>query len=256
MTKRERAPRIPRRYGVEVLLLLGVSLGQSAVYSVLSIAEKLTRPVPLAQQTTTMNTSVTPDRPWLDLSYQIAGIVFPLVPALLALYLLHLSHGRARTLIGFDLAQPGRDLLRGFAVAAGVGIPGLALYVAARELGINTTVAPANLAANWWTVPVLIALAAMNGILEEVVMLGYLFVRFADRGWRTAVVVGVSALIRASYHLYQGFGGFGANLAMGVLFGVLYLRWKRVLPLVIAHTVLDIVAFVGYALAKPYISWL
>ena len=71
----------PIRPGWEVLLVLGVSLGQSAVYSLLSIAEKLTRPEPLAQQTTTINSSVTPDRPWLDLSYQAAGIVFPLVPA-------------------------------------------------------------------------------------------------------------------------------------------------------------------------------
>ena len=39
-----------RRPGWEVLLVLGVSLGQSAVYSILSIAEKLTRPQPLVAQ--------------------------------------------------------------------------------------------------------------------------------------------------------------------------------------------------------------
>ncbi len=66
----------------------------------------------------------------------------------------------------------------------------------------------------------------------------------------------VSAAIRGSYHLYQGFGGFVGNLVMGVIFGWLYKRFGRVMPLVVAHTILDIVSFVGYALAKPYLSWL
>ncbi len=87
----------PRRPGVELLLVLGVSLGSSAVYSVLAIIEKLTRNVPLNQQTTTINSSITPDRPWLDLAYQLAGIVFPLVPALFALYLLRLTGNRGRS---------------------------------------------------------------------------------------------------------------------------------------------------------------
>ena len=38
----------------------------------------------------------------------------------------------------------------------------------ARQLGINATVEPANLAENWWTVPVYVLSAAMNGVLEEV----------------------------------------------------------------------------------------
>ena len=83
-----------QRPGIDLLLVLGVSLGQSAVYAVLSLINKLTYQVPLNQQTTTMNPSVTPDRPWLDLSYQVAGIVFPVVPALLALYLLDLAGQR------------------------------------------------------------------------------------------------------------------------------------------------------------------
>ena len=91
-----------QRPGIDILLVLGVSLGQSAVYSLLSLIRKLTYEVPLNQQTTTMNPSITPDQPWLDLTYQIAGIVFPLVPAMLALYLLHLAGQRRQ--IGFELS--------------------------------------------------------------------------------------------------------------------------------------------------------
>ncbi len=61
-----------------------------------------------------------------------------------------------------------------------------------------------------------------------------------------------SAVIRGAYHLYQGFGGFVGNLIMGVVFGLLYLRWRRVGPLVVAHVILDLVSFIGYALLAPY----
>ena len=46
--------------------------------------------------------------------------------------------------------------------------------------------------------------------------------------------IAVSALIRGSYHLYQGFGGFISNLVFGLLLGWLYQRTRRLWPLVIA----------------------
>ena len=242
------------RPGWEILLVLGVSLGQSAVYSVLQIVNRLTVNVPLNQQTTTMNSSATPDRPWLDLSYQLAGVVFPAVPALLALYFLWLS--RERTSIGFDLSRPWRDLGWGAVVAAGIGIPGLGLYLTARQFGFNTTIAAANLAENWWTVPVLVLLAAMNGFLEEIVIVAFFFAKARALNWQPWVIILVSALIRGTYHVYQGFGGLVGNLVMGLVFGLVYAKTKRIMPLVIAHTLLDIVSFVGYALLVPYLTWL
>ena len=70
------------------------------------------------------------------------------------------------------------------------------------------------------------------------------------------MILVVSAVIRGSYHLYQGFGGFVGNLIMGLIFGLIYLRWRRVGPLIVAHTLLDVVAFVGYALVAPHVDWL
>jgi membrane protease YdiL (CAAX protease family) len=240
----------------EVLLLLGLSLGQSAVYSVLGIIERLTRNVPLARQTATLNASATPDRPWLDLAYQLAGIAFGLVPVLLALYLLSRTDPPAGRRIGFDLTKPGFDLGFGALIAAGIGVPGLGLYLGARALGMNTDVHASGLADNWWTIPVLIAAAAQNAVLEEVIMIGFLFTRLGQRGWRLPLIIAVSALVRGTYHLYQGFGGFVGNALMGAVFGLIYLRWKRVGPLVVAHTLLDVAAFVGYALLAPHVSWL
>ena len=249
----------------ETTLVLLLSLGESAIWSALSIINKLTLQVSLAQQTTTMNSSVTPDRPWLDLLYQLTRITLALVPVALVLHLVArdqsegpngLERVRPTRVFGLDLLRPGRDLLGGAALAAVIGIPGLGLYVAARALNLNTSIAAANLGEQWWTVPVLILAAAENALLEEVVMVAYLFRRWHQAGWGPARIIVTSALIRGSYHLYQGFGGFVGNAIMGLIFGWVYTRTKRVMPLVIAHTILDIVAFVGYALLRDHLSWL
>ena len=240
----------------ETWLVLGVSLGASAVWAALSLVRKLTAEVPLGRQTTAMNSSVTPDRPWLDLAYQLVGIGLALVPVLLALLLLSRGDVRARFVIGWDATQPARDFVRGLGLAALVGIPGLGLYAVAKALDLNTTIAAANLTDVWWAVPVLVLAAAQNAVLEEVLMVGYLFTRWSQAGWSTGRIILSSALIRGSYHLYQGFGGFVGNAVMGLLFGWVYTKTRRVGPLVVAHTVLDVVAFVGYALLKDRLGWL
>ena len=245
-----------RRYLTETWLVLGVSLGASSIWSVLNLANRLTRGQALSEQTAAMNSSVTPDRPWLDLAYQLVGIAIALVPVLLAIHLLRRDDPDQPHTMGFDLRRPCQDLWRGAALAAAIGIPGLGLYAAARGLGLNTTVAAANLAGAWWTVPVLVLAAVQNAVLEETIMVGYLFSRWRAAGWGPWRVIVTSALIRGTYHLYQGFGGFVGNAVMGVVFGWLYTRTRRVMPLVVAHTILDIVAFVGYALLKPHLPWL
>lgn len=240
----------------ETWLVLGVSLGASAIWSLLRIVERLTRQVPLNQQTTAMNSSVTPDRPWLDLTYQLTGVALGLVAALLALHLLRRDDPGAWRAIGWDRRSPVADVVRGAGLTAVIGIPGLGLYAGARALGLNTTIAAANLGEHWWTIPVLVLAAAQNAILEEVVMIGYLLTRWQQAGWSSRRAIVLSALVRGSYHLYQGFGGFVGNLVMGLVFGWLYTHTRRVMPLVIAHTLLDVFAFVGYTLLKSHLGWL
>ena len=119
-----------------------------------------------------------------------------------------------------------------------------------------TTVVASGLGEHWWVFPILVLAAAQNAILEEVVMIGYLFTRWSQAGWGRTKVIVVSALIRGSYHLYQGLGGFVGNVVMGLIFGWLYTRTRRVLPLIVAHTILDVVSFVGYELLAGRVSWL
>lgn len=251
------APALERRTLLtETALVLGVSLGASAIWAILSIIRKVTAEVSLSAQTTAMNTSVTPDRPWLDLAYQLAGIGLALVPVVLALHLLRREDPHPGMSMGFDLRRPAQDVLVGLGLTALIGLPGLGLYVISRELGFNTTISAANLTSVWWAIPVLILAAMQNAILEEVIMIGYLFRRWAQAGLGTWQIIIASAVIRGTYHLYQGFGGFVGNALMGVIFGWLYTRTKRVMPLVIAHTLLDVFAFVGYTLLRDHLSWL
>jgi membrane protease YdiL (CAAX protease family) len=239
----------------EILLVLGISLGADAVYSVLDLIRALTEAKALSQQTVQLNPSVTPDRPWLDLAFQLYRLIPLLAPALLCIHLLN-RDGSAVDRLGLDRRRPWFDVGAGTGLAIAIGIPGVGLYLLARRIGANTTVAAASLSHVWWAVPVLVLLAAANGFLEEVVVVGYLITRLRELGWQLWQVILASALLRGAYHLYQGFGGFVGNALMGVVFGLFFLRFKRVMPLVIAHTLLDVGAFVGYTLLKGHIEGL
>jgi len=251
-----------RRIQWEIWILLGLSLGRSAVYAVVNIFARLTQGTPLADQTATLNPSQSP-RPYLDLTYQLLSIAFALVPVLLAVYLLAIRRGAppVTKAIGLDARRPGRDVAWGVALAAAIGVPGLAFYALGRLLGITVSVQASALSEHWWTVPVLVLSALQNGALEEFIVVAYLFERTRDLGWSQTSrldwrFLTASALLRGSYHLYQGFGPFLGNAVMGVVFAWWYRsRWgkNRVLPLVVAHTLLDVVAFVGYALIPA--SW-
>lgn len=248
-------PLAPRVLRAEVFLVLAVSLGKSGVYSLVSIIAKMTAPGGLAQATSTLNGSASP-RPWLDLTYQLLGIFFALVPAALATHLLSRDGTSPWRTLGLDAKRPFFDLSSGTGLAVVIGIPGLALYFAAREMGLNTTVVAADLPAQWWAVPVLILSAAQNAILEEVVVVGYLMTRMRQMGNGVVATIAASSILRGSYHLYQGFGGFVGNAVMGVIFALWYRRTGRIGPLIVAHTLLDIVAFVGFALLKDHVAWL
>jgi membrane protease YdiL (CAAX protease family) len=248
--------RLERRLlGHETLLVLALSLGASGVSALISFIGSVTRPGGLKDQAATLNASAAPGRPWLDLAWQLFGIATALVPVALVAHLL-LREGRSLRVLGFDRTRPWPDLGRGAAVAAVIGSTGIAFYLAARALGFNLTVVPEALPEVWWKYPVLILSAVQNSVLEEVIVVGYLLRRLDQLGWSRNASLAASSVLRGSYHLYQGVGGFVGNLVMGVVFAYLYRRWGRVGPLVVAHSLLDIGAFVGYALLAGKVSWL
>lgn len=218
----------------EVVVVLMLSLFASAVYAIISLLE-----APIA------GTVVASANQSSDLPRQLAGFVFGLAPVYLVVHLVRRS-GEGVAGIGLAADRPVPDLTSGLALFAVVGLAGVGLYLAAVELGVNRFVVPAPPLGHWWTVPVLLLTALEAALLEEVIAVGYLMTRLRQLAWSPPATVAASSLLRASYHLYQGWGGFLGNLAMGVLFSALFLRWKRTWPFVVAHFLLDVGAGIGY----------
>ncbi len=232
----------------EVWIVLAVTVGQSALYSVLSLVRKLLAPVPLGSQQTQVNPSRDAQAVW-DVVYQLLAVFFALALVALVVYLLWEPGGNALRRIGLDFTRFGGDLGRGILLAAVIGLPGLALYAVGRMLGITVAVVASPLDAAWWTVPLLVLSALRAGLTEEVIFIAYLFDRLRRLGWNDWSIILTAAALRGAYHAYQGIGAIVGNVVMGIVFGWCYRRWGRVMPLVIAHTLLDVVAFVGYPLA-------
>ncbi|HEY7477799.1 MAG TPA: type II CAAX endopeptidase family protein [Actinomycetota bacterium] len=228
------APADRRTLYEEILVVLSLSFLASVASSILSLIESPISGVVVASS----NQSPLFAR-------QVLSFVFGLAPAFLVVHLLRRS-GEGVGAIGLTFDQPRRDLTRGVLLALLVGVAGIGVYLAAVELGVNRSVVPAPPEGHWWTYVAVFLNPADAAIVEEVIVLGYLVTRLQQVGWSTNAAIGGSALLRGGYHLYQGFGGFAGNLAMGLLFGWLFVRWRRTWPFVVAHFVLDVGAAIGW----------
>jgi membrane protease YdiL (CAAX protease family) len=227
----------------EVLLVLALSLAASALYAIVDILSAPIRGVeaPLFAD--------------VGLIYQLLNLATSLVPVALVLHFLSRS-GESAASIGLDTTRPWSDLRWGVALAALVGGVGIGIYILAVGLGVNRTVVPIPPTGHWWTIPVLLLAAARSGLLEEVIVCGYLLRRLDQLGWSPTKALWTSALLRGAYHLYQGFGGFFGNLALGLFFGRLYQLRGRTTPLVIAHFLIDAAAGLGYLALRGHVWWL
>jgi membrane protease YdiL (CAAX protease family) len=249
------APARPSRWllAVEVLIVLGVSLGQKAVVALVGFYADQTGTPTGSGHGAVLYASEAPGRPLLDLVRQLLELGFAAVPVALAAYLLVRSGDGVRgPWFGGRLRL--YDLGLGALAAAAVGAVGLPFYLV-NHRATGATVVPEMLPDVWWRIPVLVLAAFQNGLLEECVLLGFVLVRLRQLGARLGPAIVMVAVLRGCYHLYQGLGGAVGNLAMGLLFGWLYHRWGRVTPLVLAHTLIDVGAFLGYLVLVGRVGW-
>lgn len=89
-------------------------------------------------------------------------------------------------------------------------------------------------------VAIVVAACFANGFAEELVMRGYLvprFERLLGSAWSS---IGLTAVLFAAYHLYQGWIGAGGALVMGIVYGAMFRKIRRLWPFAIAHALIDI----------------
>ncbi|SDE95213.1 CAAX protease self-immunity [Mycolicibacterium neoaurum] len=242
----------PRTIRLEIGVVLAVTFGLSAYIASLRLIEAAL--LGLSGQTVTLNERRSPFD-LIDLGLNIASLTQLMAWGALALYLLWRS-GSGPASIGLGKFRIRPDLTRGLGLAALIGLPGLALYIGARLLSLSAAVEPAEINDTWWRIPLLLAIAFANGWAEEIVVVAFLITRLRQLRITPAVALVISALLRGTYHLYQGYSAGLGNIVMGLVFGYVWLRTGRLWPLIVAHGLIDAVAFVGYSLAADELDWL
>lgn len=229
-----------RRLSIEVALVLSITFGMSGVRAGLKLIDAALSPTPLNHQRTVLNDAAS-SLSWLDIALQLASAATLMAWGGLALFLLGSSLSRPRW----------RDWAWGAGLAALIGIPGLALYVVSLQLGLTKEVIPATDAAK---VPLLLVWSAANAFAEETVVVMWLVTRLTQLRVPAWGAIAASAVLRGTYHLYQGFSAGLGNIVMGLVFAYFYHRTGKVWPLILAHFLIDAVAYLGYLFLD--LSWL
>ncbi|RDH77401.1 CPBP family intramembrane metalloprotease [Mycolicibacterium moriokaense] len=241
-----------RALRIEIAVVLAVTFGLSAYTAMLDLIEAIL--LNLSKQTVALNPRLSPFD-LINLGLNLARVAQLVSWGALGLYLLWRS-GIGPAKIGLGRIRWRPDVLGGLALAALIGLPGLGLYVAARALGMAVSVVPSTHENSWWHIPVLILIAFANGWAEEVIVVGFLLTRLQQLRVHPVVALVATSLLRGAYHLYQGWGAGLGNAVMGLVFGYTWQRTGRLWPLIIAHGVIDTVAFVGYTLLARHLGWL
>ncbi|HEY4599048.1 CPBP family intramembrane glutamic endopeptidase, partial [Corynebacterium sp.] len=236
----ELLPRDRRALRVELALLLAVTFGASGLRATLRLIEALTDPTPLNEQEALLNQSQS-HLAWLDPAFQLitSGVLLAWGGLVAFLLLRHLPpqpappHPAPRR-PALHLRIRARDWPHGAGLAALIGLPGLAFYALAVHLGASKVVVPSGLGEHWWTLPSLLLNAWANGVAEELIVVAWLATRLHQLNVRWPAIFAASALLRASYHLYQGVSAGLGNAVMGLVFIEYFRRTGRVWPLIIA----------------------
>ena len=87
-----------------------------------------------------------------------------------------------------------------------------------------------------------LALAITAGVCEEFLYRGFAMSALSRVGLGKWAVVILSSILFGLAHAYQGRGGILSTLVMGVLFAVARLTYDSLVPVMVWHTTVDVVA--------------
>lgn len=211
--------------GVEFLIVITWAFGLSIIASILSLGVASTEPV-------------------FSNEALIGGTVESLAVTLLLVWFLRIR-GWTLERVGFEVSV--RGTLWGVALLAGIYGFIIAVEVIAQLLGFDMDAAVASYpTADTLNMQVVVVASVVNGAYEEIFVAGYVITMLsAARGPWTAI--NVSTGLRVLYHLYQGPLGVLTIVPMGLMFGYIYVRTRKLWPLIVAHVLMDVI---GLALAS------
>jgi len=185
----------------------------------------------------------------LRIIYQLAG--------LFSLYFALKYQGRELADIGFAIKPRLWEMGRAFALFFGVIFlqatlqAVLYLFVSPvvpwlRVMGPKTSF---DQAALFGTGPSLLAVAfvVLNPFHEELLVRAFLITEFQGLYLSTTLAVLVSVALQTSYHLYQGLPAALSHVPIFLTFSFYYVRTRRILPVVLAHLVMDVFSLGLYA---------
>jgi membrane protease YdiL (CAAX protease family) len=133
------------------------------------------------------------------------------------------------------------------ATTTGIAVTLLGLVVNVASLGsVRFGPLPGSL-----SLTVVLLVSAVNPVFEEAIGVGYFIHALRRFGMWPAVLA--SAGFRTLLHAYQGFNAVVIVLPLGIAFAVVYARYRRLWPLVVAHAVFSLVAWLPLArMAEPH----
>jgi hypothetical protein len=228
-------PALRRHQGRELLVVLLLFPLGSAFAAVVDLVNRLEFGRPLVGRSVILATN-----PWVAGLLESAARVIGLAPAVLVAFLLG-SSGERLASIGLDRKRLRTDLalvLPIFVIVQWLpqGIGGH--LVDWLHFSHFFLIDPLVRFPVQYTVANTFAGVAA-GILEEVVVLGYLVRRLEQRGMNPTAIVVIAVLVRVSYHLYYGWGA--VPIALWALATVLmYRRIRRLLPFILCHIAWDV----------------
>ena len=135
-------------------------------------------------------------------------------------------------------------------------VAGVFLFVVAEVamIGVGMLVklihpAQPRFGAHQLAVSFVLLLSFINPVYEEGLQAGY-FIHALQRFGMWPVVL-ASALFRAFYHLQFGINTALSLFAFGLIFGFAYWRWRQLWPLIVAHSLCDIVGLLYASYHHP-----
>ncbi|MFG6303925.1 CPBP family intramembrane glutamate endopeptidase, partial [Corynebacterium hesseae] len=170
------------RLYAEILIVLTITFGISGVRAALRLTDSLLNPAPLNEQSVTINASQSATT-LLDLAFQLCSAAVLFAWGALALYLISSPPRPQR-----------RDGLHGAALAAVIGLPGLALYYIALHFGWTKEVVPGAFD-TWIEIPVLLIKSFANAWAEELVVVYWLMTRLKQSGWALPATLAASSIV-------------------------------------------------------------